>query len=75
MNSTGIAAAGGIGKYLTEWIIDGTSSINLWAFDVQRFVDLHNNKKFLKDRVSESLSEALITFSSAYAIASPSLSV
>lgn len=63
MNSTGVAAAGGIGKYLTEWIYDGTPSINTWsfdvidtwAFDVQRFADLHNNKKFLRDRVTESL--------------------
>lgn len=75
MNSTGIAAAGGIGKYLTEWIIDGTSSINLWAFDVQRFVDLHNNNKFLKDRVSESLSKSPVMFSRTFAIVLPSLSI
>lgn len=56
MNTTGVAAAGGIGKYLSEWIVDGASSLNLWSFDVQRFADIHNNRKFLKDRVTESLS-------------------
>jgi len=53
MNGTGAAAAGGIGKYLAEWIVNGESSVNLWMFDVRRFVDLHNNKKFLRDRVTE----------------------
>jgi FAD dependent oxidoreductase central domain len=53
MCASGTAAAGGVGKYLTEWIMHGESSVNLWAFDVQRFVDLHNNKKFLCERVVE----------------------
>lgn len=64
MNTTGVAAAGGIGKYLSEWIVDGASSLNLWSFDVQRFADIHNNRKFLKDRVTESLSERLTWHSS-----------
>jgi len=56
MNGTGIAAAGGLGKYLTEWIIDGEPSVNMWPLDVHRFAELHNNRRFLKDRVAESLS-------------------
>ena len=55
MNSSGITAAGGIGKYLAEWITDGSPSRDLWPFDVKRFVDLHNNKKFLQERVKETL--------------------
>ncbi|XP_046549851.1 pyruvate dehydrogenase phosphatase regulatory subunit, mitochondrial-like isoform X1 [Haliotis rubra] len=55
MNSRGIAGAGGVGKYLTEWILDGEPSIDLWAHDVRRFAGLHNNKRFLRDRVKEVL--------------------
>ncbi len=55
MNSTGIALAGGVGKYLAEWIIQGDVNMDFWSVDIRRFVDLHNNKKFLKDRVRETL--------------------
>ncbi|XP_046549840.1 pyruvate dehydrogenase phosphatase regulatory subunit, mitochondrial-like [Haliotis rubra] len=55
MNSRGIAGAGGVGKYLTEWILDGEPSIDLWAHDVRRLAGLHNNKRFLRDRVKEVL--------------------
>jgi len=57
MNGTGASAAGGVGKYLTEWIVHGEPSVSLWMFDVRRFVDLHNNKKFLRDRVTETFGE------------------
>lgn len=60
MCSSGTAAAGGIGKYLSEWITTGESSVNLWSFDVQRFVDLHNNRKFLRERVAESYGESFV---------------
>ena len=55
MNSRGVCSAPGIGKYMAEWIVHGEPSVNLWNFDVRRFVDMHNNLKFLQDRVSESL--------------------
>jgi len=58
MNGTGVSAAGGVGKYLTEWIVNGEPSVNLWMFDIRRFVDLHNNKKFLRDRVTETFGES-----------------
>lgn len=64
MNSSGLSAAGGVGKYLSEWIVDGQPSVNLWSMDVQRFVDLHNNKKFLKERVVETQCEFKINFRS-----------
>lgn len=57
MNSSGIAAAGGVGRYMAEWITKGEPSMDLWSLDVRRFVDLHNNKKFLRDRVKETLGE------------------
>ncbi|XP_014666984.1 PREDICTED: pyruvate dehydrogenase phosphatase regulatory subunit, mitochondrial-like isoform X2 [Priapulus caudatus] len=53
MNSQGIMMAGGIGRATAELIVDGESSVDLWQHDVKRFLDLHNNRKFLKDRVTE----------------------
>ena len=55
MNSTGVTAAGGVGKYIAEWIVDGAPSRDLWSCDIRRFVDLHNRSKFLRERVSETL--------------------
>ena len=57
MNSTGIVGAGGVGKEVADLIIDGKSQQSLWAYDPLRFVRLHNNKKFLRDRMSEALGE------------------
>lgn len=39
----GIAGVGGIGKYLTEWIIDGMFSIDLFSYDIFRYVFYYNN--------------------------------
>ncbi|XP_013416036.1 pyruvate dehydrogenase phosphatase regulatory subunit, mitochondrial isoform X2 [Lingula anatina] len=55
MSSLGIVSAGGIGHAVAEWIVNGEPTWDLWAVDVKRFVDLHNNKKFLRDRVKEVL--------------------
>ncbi|VDI20061.1 pyruvate dehydrogenase phosphatase regulatory subunit [Mytilus galloprovincialis] len=55
MSSTGVVASGGVGKHIAEWIIDGEPSINLEAHDILRFVSFHNNRRFLRERVKESL--------------------
>lgn len=56
MHSRGIQGAGGVGKYLTELIIDGYPKLtSLWNCDIQRFVPHHSNKKFLRDRVKETI--------------------
>ncbi|KAK3086664.1 hypothetical protein FSP39_021587 [Pinctada imbricata] len=55
MCSTGIVGAGGVGKHLSEWIIDGQPSIDLSHHDIQRFVPHHNNRQFLQERVKETL--------------------
>ena len=55
MNASGVSLAGGVGNYIAEWIIQGEPSINMWSCDIRRFVDMHNNKKFLRARVSETL--------------------
>ncbi|MEI6355763.1 MAG: FAD-dependent oxidoreductase [Verrucomicrobiota bacterium] len=54
-NSVGIASAGGAGKYLAEWIVDGQPSLDLWSVDVRRFGPWANNREFLRRRVVEVL--------------------
>uniref|UniRef100_T1IHI3 Pyruvate dehydrogenase phosphatase regulatory subunit, mitochondrial n=1 Tax=Strigamia maritima TaxID=126957 RepID=T1IHI3_STRMM len=53
MKTIGIVAAGGVGKITAEWIVNGQPSMDVWQLDIQRFLGLHNNKKFLKDRMRE----------------------
>ncbi len=54
-NSVGIASAGGAGKYLAEWMIEGQPTIDLWSVDVRRFGPWANNRAFLRERVTETL--------------------
>jgi 4-methylaminobutanoate oxidase (formaldehyde-forming) len=54
-NSVGIASAGGAGKYLAEWMIEGQPTIDLWSVDVRRFGPWANNRSFLRERVTETL--------------------
>ncbi len=54
-NSVGIASAGGAGKYLAEWMVDGEPSIDLWSVDLRRFGIGQNNRTFLRQRVTEVL--------------------
>lgn len=54
-NSLGILSAGGAGKALAEWIVNGYSPRDFFDSDIRRFLPHQNNSKFLKDRVVESL--------------------
>lgn len=49
----GIAAAGGAGEVMKEWIIDGTPSMDLWSLDVRRFHPVQNTKFVLFQRALE----------------------
>jgi 4-methylaminobutanoate oxidase (formaldehyde-forming) len=40
--SAGIAAAGGAGDAMANWIVDGDPGLDLWPFDVRRFGAPHN---------------------------------
>ena len=46
----GIAAGGGAGKMMAEWILDGEPSLDLWPLDVRRFSEHHNSKYFMVAR-------------------------
>lgn len=49
----GIAAAGGAGAAMAEWILDGRPASHLWPLDVQRFSFHHNTRHFMYDRAIE----------------------
>ncbi len=55
--TSGIAASGGAGKAMANWILHGDPGLDLWAFDVRRFGPLHAGARFLHDRALESYSK------------------
>jgi len=54
-NSMGIASAGGAGRALAEWIVNGAPTMDLWPVDIRRFAPFNNNPRWLHDRVTETL--------------------
>ncbi len=54
-NSVGIASAGGAGKALADWVIDGDPGIDLSVVDIRRFAAFNGNNSWLRDRVGEVL--------------------
>ncbi|MBI1243931.1 MAG: FAD-dependent oxidoreductase [Alphaproteobacteria bacterium] len=52
--TSGIAASGGAGKAMAEWIVGGEPSMDLWAFDVRRFGAHHMSAKYLAERSVDS---------------------
>src|SRR5436189_869648 len=54
-NSAGIANAGGAGKLIAEWIIDGEAPFDVFDIDIRRFASFHANRRHLADRTVESL--------------------
>ena len=53
MRSSGVGAAGGVGELITDCITTGRSKFDMYNLDIQRFLPIHNNRKFLRDRVTE----------------------
>ena len=54
-NSVGIASAGGAGRALAEWIVEGEPTSDVSGVDIRRFAPFNNNKQWLHDRVGEVL--------------------
>ncbi|SDR43441.1 4-methylaminobutanoate oxidase (formaldehyde-forming) [Rhizobiales bacterium GAS113] len=54
-NSIGIQSAGGAGKALAEWIVEGHAPMDLADVDIRRMQPFQVNGRYLKERVSESL--------------------
>ncbi|KAK6644016.1 hypothetical protein RUM43_000281 [Polyplax serrata] len=53
MKAVGVAAAGGIGRVTADWIVNGYTSHDMYEMDISRFLGLHNNSRFLRERVKE----------------------
>jgi heterotetrameric sarcosine oxidase gamma subunit len=55
LNSIGLQSAGGVGKVMADWIRDGIPPADLWSVDIRRNMPFQINRKYLRERVSESL--------------------
>ena len=55
LNSIGIQSAGGAGKVLSEWIVNGHPPLDLWDVDIRRFHSFQGNSQYLKERIEETL--------------------
>jgi glycine cleavage system T protein len=54
-NSIGIVSSGGAGFALAQWINDGEAPFDLWDVDIRRAAPFQGNRRYLKERVSETL--------------------
>ena len=52
-NSAGIASAGGAGRALAEWIVEGRATMDLWPVDIRRFAPWQGNERWLRARAAE----------------------
>ncbi len=53
----GLAGAGGIGKTMAEWIIDGHPEWEVWRLDVRRFGSNYNSQDYTVARTVETYSQ------------------
>ncbi len=53
MKTVGISASGGVGSAITDIITQGYSPVDIHDLEANRFLGLHNNRKYLRDRVKE----------------------
>ncbi|WP_212241621.1 FAD-dependent oxidoreductase [Bradyrhizobium manausense] len=54
-NSQGILSAAGVGKALSEWMVAGEPTMDLSEVDIARFHPFQVNRRYLHDRISESV--------------------
>lgn len=52
-NAFGIAAGGGAGRMLAEWIVAGEPSLNIWPLDIRRFGTHHRSLNYNIERTKE----------------------
>ncbi len=63
-NAYGIAAGGGAGWVLADWVITGEQPLDLWGVDIRRFSGLHQDADWVCERTLEA-------YGKHYAIAFP----
>ena len=49
----GLAGAGGMGKLIAEWIVEGTPSLDVWHMDSRRFGSAYRSREFTVARTAE----------------------
>ena len=54
-NSIGIVSSGGAGMALAQWIKDGEPPFDLWEVDIRRAQPFQKNRRYLRERVTETL--------------------
>jgi 4-methylaminobutanoate oxidase (formaldehyde-forming) len=54
-NSIGVQSAGGAGKVLADWIVDGHPPMDLWDVDIRRMAPFQRNRRYLRERTVEGL--------------------
>ncbi|MEC5383665.1 FAD-dependent oxidoreductase [Aurantimonas sp. C2-6-R+9] len=54
-NSIGIVSSGGAGMALAQWMNDGEPPFDLWDVDIRRAQPFQKNRRYLKERVTETL--------------------
>jgi glycine cleavage system aminomethyltransferase T/glycine/D-amino acid oxidase-like deaminating enzyme len=54
-NSVGIAASGGAGKVVAQWILDRRPPMDLADVDIRRVMPFQANRRYLRDRTVETL--------------------
>ncbi|MCP4694356.1 MAG: FAD-dependent oxidoreductase [Desulfobacterales bacterium] len=52
-NAFGIAAGGGAGRMMAEWIIEGEPSLDIWPLDIRRFGPHHKSRAYNVERTRE----------------------
>jgi len=52
-NAFGIAAGGGAGRMMAEWIIEGEPSLDIWPLDIRRFGPHHRSRAYNVARTRE----------------------
>lgn len=56
-NAFGIAAGGGAGQALAEWVHDGAPPFDLWVVDLRRFGRPHTDTEWVRTRTLEAYSK------------------
>ena len=58
--TAGIAASGGAGEAMANWILDGDPGMDLWAFDVRRFGTPHSTGRVSRGKGHRGLWQLLL---------------
>ncbi|MFT7564538.1 MAG: glycine cleavage system aminomethyltransferase T, partial [Bacteroidia bacterium] len=55
LNSKGLAAGGGVGKLMADWVMDGYPPGDIWECDVRRHNQVQRTQDYIEARIPEAL--------------------